>query len=457
MKNSLSILILAAGQGKRMGGDLPKVCVKTDEGPLIHHVLKTCEALLPKQTILVTGYKKELVEACVNEKKWDINLEFSVQDKQLGTGDAVKSGLKNISSENTLILYGDVPLISQKTLERLILSQSDLKTDITFLTAIHDQENSYGRILRDNNGNPIKIIETKDCSSHELQIKEVNLGIYLCKSTVLKTLVGEIKNNNSQQEYYLTDIVELAAKNKLTIEALTISDISESEGVNDLFDLHKANQTLLNKRINTHIKNGVTFKLPETSFIAPEVVIKSGTVIGPNTQIFGITSIGMNCIIEGTSVIINSEINDNVFLKLGTRIEDAVLHNNVAVGPFAHIRPGSIIHEAVKIGNFVETKKAILHKGVKAGHLSYLGDCQIGEETNIGAGTITCNYDGKNKFKTEIGKNVFVGSDACLVAPVKIGDNAYIGAGSVITKEVPASSLAIARGLQVNKADWIKK
>lgn len=461
----LSVIILGAGLGRRMRSDLPKVVISTCERPMIQHVVEAASSLSPERIVVVTGHRREMVEEAVQagaaEGLYPIKpLSFAIQKDQLGTGDAVKAALPNLEgfSGDVLILYGDVPLLRKETLKGLLTKHHSNGSDLTIVTAITDQQNSYGRIVRDSRSKSIlKVVETKDCTPEEFAIKEVNVGIYLCESKFLKTAVLGLKNQNAQKEYYLTDIVEAANGSALKLDALIISDISEVQGVNDRIELGIVNETIRNRRVAQFVLDGVEISDPRTTYIDPGVTIASGVKIGPNVQLIGETSIAAGVLIEGNTYIKSCNIENQAVIKFSCHLEDSKIGAGASVGPFARIRPGSILERDVKIGNFVETKKAHFKEGAKASHLSYLGDCTVGKEANVGAGTITCNYDGYKKSKTTIGDGAFIGSNTSLVAPVEIGAGATVGAGSVITKNVEPDALAVTRAPQVSKPGWSKK
>jgi bifunctional UDP-N-acetylglucosamine pyrophosphorylase/glucosamine-1-phosphate N-acetyltransferase len=452
-------IVLAAGMGKRMGGDLPKAIAKTREKTLIDHVLEALAPLKPKKTVVVTGHKREVLESYLSSSPDAVghSIEFAIQSEQLGTGHAVRCALPQLSDFNgtVIVTYADHPLFTTRTLSELIRFHQFKKATVTNLTFTCPPPNGYGRIVRDSSTGTIKCItETKDCNPEELLIQEVNSGIYAIDSAFLKPAIEGLTNNNAQKEYYLTDIVEKAAHEGQTVVAFPLADAREAAGVNNPADLHYVNEILAQRQIASLIDSGVVFDDSKSCSIDAGVTIEAGARIGPNVQLRGNTSIREGAILEGTTLIIDSNIGKRAVIKLGTRIEGAQVGDEAAIGPFAHLRPGTVLGIAVKVGNFVETKSAILADGAKASHLTYLGDCSVGKDTNIGAGTITCNYDGYKKSQTTIGENVFVGSNSCLVAPVTIGDQALIAAGSVITRDVAAEALGVSRAKQENKDGW---
>jgi bifunctional UDP-N-acetylglucosamine pyrophosphorylase/glucosamine-1-phosphate N-acetyltransferase len=451
-KSTFNTIILAAGKGTRMKSQLPKVAIKTLKGPMISSVIKAAlDSVNPDNFIIVTGYKSDVVESVIREDYQEaFSFNFALQEQQLGTGHATqiavnkyKDFFKNHGA--TLILYGDTPLISPIILSSFLEFHNSNQNNFSIITSLADKDSAYGKIVRDENGNIEKIVEKKDCTPQQSSITEVNSGIYLIDNNFLLNSINLLNNSNAQNEFYLTDLVEIATKNNIHVSPFKVTDDSVLQGVNSLMELSFINKTIMKQKITELLNNGVQILDPDTTYIEDSVNIEVGSIIGPNTQIFGTTSIGANTKIEGTSYILNSTVGSNCTIKFGTRIEDSKLMDSVSVGPFANLRPGSVLEEQVRIGNFVETKNAHLKKGAKANHLTYLGDAEIGEDSNIGAGTITCNYDGIRKSKTTLGKSVFIGSNSSLVAPLTIGDNSTIGAGSVITKNVEENSLALTR------------
>lgn len=456
---SICIVILAAGLGKRMKSDLPKVATETLNGPMILSVVKTALTLNPQKTIVITGHKREVIESLIEKSPYRGKVTFTYQEKQLGTGHAVQCAVPALQDapDEVLILYGDTPLISSTTLSAFQAEHKNSSATLSILTLQSDGTTAYGRIVRDTHGKVQKIVEAKDCSSEEIKIKEVNSGIYLVQKKFLLDALSALTNNNAQSEYYLTDIVEAAVKQNNPVHTYTVHDPLEVQGVNDFYDLALVNGAIMEQRTKELLQSGVKLLDPSSVFIEAGVTIGAGTVIGPNVQIRGKTTIGSRCKIEGTALIIDATIKDDAHIKFSVQIQGATIGAHAAVGPFAHIRPDSILDEEVKVGNFVEVKKSHLKKGAKASHLTYLGDATIGQDANIGAGTITCNYDGVKKSQTIIEDNVFIGSNSSLVAPVTIRKGATIGAGSVITKEIPEDSLALTRAELFVKKGWGKK
>lgn len=455
---ALKSLILAAGKGTRMKSDIPKVIHKVNGKTMLTKIINVLNSMKVDKNVLILGYKKEEILAKLKEEIFTDNEEifYVVQEEQLGTGHAIiqaKSHLENYVGD-VIILCGDTPLLRKQTLENLYKTYQEEKADGIILTANFENPFGYGRILKEN-GKVIKIIEEKEASIEIKKIKEVNAGVYIFNSQLLLEALDKINNNNEKGEYYLTDVIEILACENKKIISYSLADSLEILGVNSKVELALANKILRERKNIELMESGAILIDPATTYVEDDVIVDYDTVIYPNVALQGRTEIGKACEILSGTRIIDSIVADNVKIEASV-IEESIIEQGVTIGPFAHLRPKSHLKENVHIGNFVEVKKSILEKGVKAGHLTYLGDAHIGEKTNIGAGTITCNYDGKNKFKTEIGENVFIGSDTMLVAPVSIGDNALIGAGSVITKDVPNNSLGVARSKQIIKEGWKK-
>ncbi|MGL4868315.1 MAG: bifunctional UDP-N-acetylglucosamine diphosphorylase/glucosamine-1-phosphate N-acetyltransferase GlmU, partial [Cetobacterium sp.] len=379
-----------------------------------------------------------------------------VQNEQLGTGHAVKQAKEKLNNFDgtVMVLCGDTPLLKEETLKNLYNYHKTTGAVTTVLTSIYQNPFGYGRILKQDES-VIGIIEEKDATKEIKAIKEVNAGVYCFEAKELLVALEKIDNKNQNGEYYLTDVISINVKDGKKVEAFLLEDNDEILGINSKIELEKANKIMRNRINHKHMENGVILIDADNTYIEESVVIGQDTTIYPGALIQGDTEIGQNCEILGNTRIIDCKIADEVRIESSV-LEESIVENKVTIGPFAHLRPKSHLKEEVHIGNFVEVKKSVLEKGVKAGHLTYLGDATVGEKTNIGAGTITCNYDGKNKFKTTIGKNAFIGSDTMLVAPINIGENALVGAGSVITKDVPENALAVSRSKQVIKFDWRK-
>ncbi len=447
---SLSVIILAAGLGKRMRSDKPKVLHEVLGRPMLQHVIDAVKPLKPSKVVVVIGNGADAVKKQINEK----GISFVLQKKLLGTGDAVLTARNHIRSGAILVINGDGPLITTKTLKGFLTKHRRHKNIVSFLSFLNDSLAGYGRVFRDKSGKVTGIVEDKHASPEErAKFNELNSGIYIIEKAALRYL-SEIKKNSSSGEYYLTDIVDLAASAGKKVNTYLCPQ-EETRGVNSRRELFEISNIMRDKIISKWLDKGVTFIDPATTVIHSSVSIGKDTIIYPNTYLEGSTSIGRNCIIYPGSRICDSSLGDNVIVKDSTLIESSLIGKGASIGPFAHLRPESDIGRNAKVGNFVEIKKSRLEEGVKASHLSYLGDAEIGKDVNIGAGTITCNYDGKNKFKTKIEAGVFIGSDSQLVAPVTIGKGAYVAAGATITKNVPSGALAISRNRQKNLDSWV--
>lgn len=444
-------IVLAAGKGTRMKSDLPKVLHKVNGVPMVKKVMDVLKKAGSNENILILGHKKELVLETLGD------LSYVEQKEQLGTGHAIMMAEEKLKSYSgtVLITCGDTPLLTSETLKELVERHHETGAKGTILTAIEENPFGYGRIVKD--GEKVTaIIEEKEASEEVKKIKEVNAGVYCFDSETLYDALKSIDNDNEKGEYYLTDVIKILVNRDELIESYQVKDNSETLGVNSKVQLAQAERTLRLRKNKELMEEGAIIINPEATYVEENVKIGRDTVIYPNALIQGNTVIGENCEILGNTRIINSEIGNNVRIE-SSAIEESKVEEGVTIGPFAHIRPKSELREGVHIGNFVETKQSVLDKGVKAGHLTYIGNAEVGENTNFGAGTITCNYDGKNKYKTVIGKNVFIGSDTKFVAPVVVGDDALTAAGSVITKNIPDRALAVARSRQDNKKEWKKK
>ena len=447
----LKTLILAAGKGTRMKSDMPKVIHKVNGVPMITKIIDTLSGLNPEENILILGHKKEEVLKVVGE-----NCDYVLQTEQLGTGHAVIQAKEKLEGYDgdVMILCGDTPLLRESTLKSLYDYHKESGAVTTILTSIYENPFGYGRIVKED-GLVKAIVEEKETSEEIKKIKEVNAGVYCFNSKELFKALDKIDNNNEKGEYYLTDVIGIQVSENKKVQSFILEDKMEILGVNSKVELTQAGKVLRDRKNRELMEEGVILIDPETTYVEESVKVGRDTVLYPGVVLQGKTVIGENCEIIGNSRIIDSVLGNNIRVESSV-IEESILEDGVTMGPFAHIRPKSLLKEKVHIGNFVEVKKSTLEKGVKAGHLTYLGDAQVGENTNIGAGTITCNYDGVNKFKTVIGKDAFIGSDSMLVAPVNIGEKALIGAGSVITKDVPSNSLAVSRSKQIIKTDWRK-
>lgn len=446
-------LILAAGQGKRIKSNLPKVLHKVCGKEMVKHVIDTVKKAEIHDINLIIGKGAELVE----ERTKDTGVTYSLQAEQLGTGHAVKCAKEFLENKSGVVAVftGDTPLIKQSTVERLINDHIDNKNAATILTAMVDDPTGYGRIVRDKNGKVLKIVEHKDCNEEELKIKEMNSAIYCFDIELLVKSLDKLNNNNNQGEYYLTDVIGILKDEGYSIGAV-VTDIEETIGVNSRVQLAEAEEILRN-RINTmHMENGVTLIDPKTTYIGADVKIGKDTIIYPNNILEGNTVIGENCLLYQNSRIKDSTIGNDVDVQSSV-ILDSKIGDNTTVGPFAYIRPDSVIGNCARIGDFVEIKKSTIGDGTKVSHLTYIGDAEVGSGCNFGCGTVVVNYDGKEKHKTIIGDHSFIGCNTNLVSPVKVGDNTYIAAGSTITAEVKEGDLAVARAKQRNISGWVEK
>ena len=444
----LSVVILAAGKGTRMKSDTPKVLHKLANKSLVEHAYDTATGLGADEIVVVYGHGgKQLKETCQHFKaKW------VEQKEQLGTGHAVQQVFSDIDLENTLlVLYGDVPLIKVETLQELL---KDSENKIALLSVNLDNPFGYGRILRTDEGEVCGIVEQKDANEEQLKIVEVNTGILAVKGSTLKELLENINNNNSQGEYYLTDIFALAAEKNIAIKTSQPRDSFEVEGVNNRLQLANLERIYQREIANELMLAGVALADPNRIDVRGKVNISNDVFIDINVVIEGEVTIGKGTSIGPNCVISDSNIGENVVIKANSVIEKSRVENAVEIGPFARLRPDTHMLDGSKAGNFVEIKKSQIGKGSKVNHLSYIGDTEMGDNVNIGAGTITCNYDGANKHKTIIKDNVFVGSDTQLVAPVIIEENTTIGAGTTVTRDTDKSVLVISRAVQKTIKDW---
>jgi bifunctional UDP-N-acetylglucosamine pyrophosphorylase/glucosamine-1-phosphate N-acetyltransferase len=451
--SDLHVVILAAGKGTRMKSALPKVIHPLAGRPIIEHVLGTASALKAADTVLVVGHEADQVRSALAGYP---ALQFVVQAPQLGTGHALLQTESILAGRTgtVLLLYGDVPLLRASTLEQLLERHHAERAAATVLTAELDEPYGYGRIVRDASGRIERIVEERDASGPEQAIREINSGIYAFSLVNLFDALRGLATDNAQGEYYLTDLVAAYRRRGLTVETLRLDDETELRGVNSRLDLADLSRVMFDRTRRSLMMNGVTLDDPATAYIENGVEIGPDTVIGPGVTITGTTVIGRGCHVHAGCRISSSRLADEVTVLDHSVIVQSDIGTGATLGPFAHIRPESIVGAQARVGNFVELKKTNLGAGSKANHLAYLGDAVIGERTNIGAGTITCNYDGVKKHQTVIGDDVFIGSDSQLVAPVTIGSGAYVAAGSSITADVPADALAVARSRQTNKAGW---
>lgn len=452
MKN-VAAVILAAGKGTRMKSGLVKVLHPVAGRPMVAWPIAAARAAGAAKVVLVVGHQADAVRSGFQDVP---DIRCAMQAEQLGTGHAVACAREELDgfSGTVLILCGDTPLLTAGTLTGLIAFHRSQKATVTVLTAVPDNPHGYGRVIRDGAGKVLRIVEQKDATPEEAVVGEINSGIYCMKADFLFANIGAIGSDNAQNEFYLTDLVAMAAGQGKTCLAMTADDSDEIMGVNDRVQLAEAAR-ILRRRINRDLMlGGVSIVDPDHSYIDADVIIGPDTVIHPNCSIGGGTIIGSGSVIENGVTITKCRIGDGCRIKAGSVLEDSQLCDDVVIGPMAHLRPGTVLKDRVKIGNFVETKKIVMGEGSKASHLTYLGDAEIGRDVNIGCGTITCNYDGVNKHRTVVGDNVFIGSDVQLVAPVTVGRNSLVAAGTTVTADVPPDSLAISRVPQLNKAGW---
>ncbi len=448
-QKDLEVLILAAGLGTRMRSNRAKVLHRLDGRPLIGHVCRTAAALAPRKVYVVIGHQAEDVKAAVLEELAAEHTVFVVQQEQLGTGDAVNSARSYLEDQDStlLILSGDVPMIRHETLAALVQLHHNHRgkgAACTMLTVKLKDPTGYGRIIRSDEGRFEKIVEQKDATDEEKEVNEINSGIYCFDTKKLFSSLSRVQNDNSQGEYYLTDVPALLRDAGEDVAIYQHPDQQEIEGVNNRVQLAGLERLIRRRTIaKMMLDYGVTFLDPKSTYISERATIGRDTVIYPNVTIEGESIVGDGCTIRSGTRITNSRIGHAVEILDHCVIVDSQVSNQCTVGPFAHLRGNAKMEDRSKVGNFVELKKTRLGRGSKANHLTYLGDATIGENTNIGAGTITCNYDGKQKHPTEIGNDVKIGSDTMLVAPVKVGDGAVTGAGSVVTKDVEADTLVV--------------
>jgi bifunctional UDP-N-acetylglucosamine pyrophosphorylase/glucosamine-1-phosphate N-acetyltransferase len=454
--SGIHIVILAAGKGTRMKSARPKVSHEIAGLPLIEHVLRIAATLKPTTTVVVVGHGATAVQATVAKRP---GLQFALQEPQLGTGHALLQAETALRGQRgTLILLsGDVPLLRPATLERLVHHHHDRGAAATVLTARVDQPDGYGRIVRTGAGAISAIVEHRDATGDQRRINEINSGIYAFDLEPLFDAVRQIGSGNAQNEYYLPDLVRMYRDRGLPVETVVLEDATEILGVNSRQELAALGAIMRSRRTDELMTAGVTVIDPATTWIGPDVTVGADTIIHPGVHLEGRTTIGSNVVIQSNVRIVDSSVADGVNINSFCLIVESQIGPGAKVGPFAHLRPQSIVGADAHIGNFVELKKTSMGRGSKANHLAYLGDATIGERVNVGAGTITCNYDGTAKHPTVIEDGAFIGSDSQLIAPVRIGKGAYVAAGSSISEDVPAESLAIARGRQVNKDGWARK
>jgi bifunctional UDP-N-acetylglucosamine pyrophosphorylase/glucosamine-1-phosphate N-acetyltransferase len=453
--SDLHVVILAAGKGTRMKSALAKVLHRAGELSLIERVLRTADALEPSTIVIVVGHQAEDVQRALGARP---GLRFARQEPQLGTGHALQQAESLVAGARgtVILLSGDVPLLGSDTLRRLLDHHLSRRAAATVLTAVVDEPRGYGRIVRD--GSLVgAIVEEKDASADERLIREINSGIYAFDLGPLFGALKSLGSNNAQREYYLPDLVRIYRTRGLVVEAVTLEDPREILGVNSRRELADVSAILKSNRNEELMAAGVTIVDPASTWIGPDVTVGADTVLHPNVFLEGKTTIGSGCVIHACVRLVNTTVEDRAVINNFCVITDSHVGAGAQLGPFAHLRPQSRVETDAKVGNFVELKKATLGRGSKVSHLTYLGDATIGAKVNIGAGTITCNYDGTAKHPTVIDDGAFIGSDTQLIAPVRIGRGAYVAAGSSITEDVPEGALGIARGKQVNKPGWVDK
>ncbi|HSY90178.1 MAG TPA: bifunctional UDP-N-acetylglucosamine diphosphorylase/glucosamine-1-phosphate N-acetyltransferase GlmU [Candidatus Binatus sp.] len=450
----VAVAIMAAGKGTRLKSQLPKVLHEVGGKPLLEHVIRAAVRVVPAQDVYaIIGHEADRVRAAMAQT----GVNFVLQAEQRGTGHALMVAREALAAyDNVIVLSGDAPLITPQTIGRLLNFHLDERAAMTLLTADLENPTGYGRVLRKKaaTAEVSAIVEEKAASPAQKKIREINSGFYVFAVKELYGNIGKLSTANAHHEYYLTDMAGVLRKAGQRVVAWKTENASEVLGGNTRAELADIDQAMRLAKTRQLMADGVTIFYPATSVIDADVEIAPDTVIEPYVQLLGNTKIGAGCRVRSYSVILNSEIGDGVLVRPGSIMEEAWIGAGAVVGPYSHLRPGSEIGEGAHVGNFVETKKIKLGKGSKANHLTYLGDAEIGAGVNIGAGTITCNYDGVNKHTTVIEDGVFIGSDSTLVAPVRVGKGAYVGAASCITDDVPADALAVGRARQMVKPEW---
>ncbi|RJE83557.1 bifunctional UDP-N-acetylglucosamine diphosphorylase/glucosamine-1-phosphate N-acetyltransferase GlmU [Paenibacillus sp. 1011MAR3C5] len=446
-------IVLAAGQGKRMKSKLYKVLHPVSGRPMVGHVLDTVKEASSERTVVVVGHGAEMVKSYLGDAA-----EYVLQEQQLGTGHAVLQAAPLLGTEEgtTIVICGDTPLVQSSTLHAMLKLHADSGAAATILSASFENPAGYGRIIRGEDGTVQRIVEHKDCSAEEAAVQEINTGTYCFDNRKLFDALGRVTNENTQGEYYLTDVIGLLKEAGEIVQGYCTDDTAEAIGVNDRVALAEA-ERYMRERINRkHLLNGVTIIDPANTYIEVSVQIGSDTIVYPGTVLRGATIIGEDCVIGPAAEVVDTVMHNGASIKYSTAAE-SVIGEESAVGPYANLRPGSQLGRACKVGDFVELKNASLDDGSKVSHLSYIGDAVVGKDVNIGCGAITVNYDGFNKAVTEIGDGAFIGSNVNLIAPVKVGNGSYVVAGTTITHDVPDGDLAIARERQVNKPGYADK
>lgn len=449
-ENAISLVILAAGKGTRMHSDKPKVLHTLLGEPMLWHVLEAMRSVVPDRTWTVIGHQAEQVQAHFPDE------HFVLQKEQLGTGHALQCAWPKVVHEQArwcLVVNGDAPLMDATAVRRFCRSMIGEQVDVGFMTLRLADPESYGRVVRDDQGRITAIVEARDHdpSRHGPASGEINVGVYLLRVDAAGPLLARISADNRQQEYYLTELVELAIRQGLLVQAMDAGGAGSVEafmGVNSPMELASAEEHLRRDIVQKWLKRGVTIHLPTAVCIGPRTRLEPGAEVFGPCEMYGRTTVAAGAVIESHTWLKDTRIGPGSIVRSFSHLEEALVEGQCVVGPFARLRPGAILENQARVGNFVEIKKARLGAQAKANHLSYIGDAEVGPQANIGAGTITCNYDGKNKHKTTIGAGAFIGSNTALVAPVRVGDNALVGAGSVITRDVPDDSLGVARARQ---------
>ena len=447
------VVVLAAGKGTRMKSKLYKVLHKVCGKTMVEHVVDAAQGVNPAEIVTIVGTGAGDVEKVLADKS-----KFAFQEKQLGTGDAVMTAREELGDKDgaTLVVTGDTPLFTTDTFNELFKYHAEKGNAATVLTAKAPNPFGYGRIIRDDQGNVLRIVEQKDGKPEELKVKEINTGVFCFDNKKLFEALKHVNNDNAQGEYYLTDVLEILRNSGERVGAYKMPDFSESLGVNDRIALAQATKTMQRRINEQHMRDGVSFIDPDTAYIDADVKIGNDTVIEGNVVIKGNTEIGRDCYITSGSRIVDSKIGNNVTVTSST-VEEAEMDDNTDIGPNSHLRPKAIIRKGAHIGNFVEIKKAEIGENTKVGHLTYVGDATLGKDINIGCGTIFSNYDGVKKFHTNVGDHAFIGAGSTLIAPINVADHAFIAADTTVTKDVNKYDMAIGRGRQVNKPDYWHK
>ncbi len=453
-KNDLAIVILAAGKGTRLKSSFAKVLHRAGGRTLVEHIVRACEPLKARETVVVVGYQAEQVTAVVEP----LSAATVLQQPQRGTGHAMQVAKRTLGSAKlVVVLPGDAPLVRTETLKTLVAAHRSGNAAATILSAVLADPSGYGRVVRKSETAVSAIAEESQLTDEQREINEINSAIYCFTLEKLWPALAQVKPNNQHRELYLTDVIGVLNAKGETVLAQVAADSREVLGCNTRADLAEVDRIFRERKRSALMDAGVTIQLPETVVVDPDVIAGEDSIIEPGVQLLGKTKIGARCTIRTGSVLSDALLGDDVTVEPHCVVAQSRLDDGVIIGPFARLRPNNHLKAGARIGNFVELKKSTIGEGSKAMHLSYLGDTKIGSKSNIGAGTITCNYDGFHKYPTSIGNKVFIGSDTALVAPVRVGDGAYVAAGSTITENVPSDGLGIARGRQVNKPGWAAK